>query len=41
MAQNGVFGISGSVHILVYYIIISNQRINFYRVEIIDMGRLH
>ena len=33
------FGLSGNTNILVYYPIISYQRIEVYRIETMDMGR--
>ena len=36
--ERGYFGLLGNDHILVYYPIISYQRIKVYGVEIIDMG---
>ena len=36
----GYFGLLGKAHILVYYNIISYQRIEVYRVETMDMGGL-
>ena len=38
-SDRGYFVLLGNDHILVYYHIISYQRIKFYRVEIMDMGR--
>ena len=38
MAQKGIFGLSRNDHNLVYYPIISYQRIQVYRVEKMDMG---
>ena len=37
-SERGYFGLLGKDHILVYYYIISYQRINVYRVETMDMG---
>ena len=39
MVQKGVFGLLSNAHVLVYYPIISYQRIEVYRVETMDMGR--
>ena len=41
MVQKGVFLTIGETHIFLYYPIISYQRIEFYRVETMDMGILH
>ena len=38
-SERGYFVLLGNVHILVYYPTISYQRIKFYRVETMDMGR--
>ena len=40
MVQKGVFGLLSNAHVLVYYPIISYQRIEVYRVETIYMRRL-
>ena len=40
-SKRGYFGLLGNDHILVHYPIISYQRIKFYRVEIMDMGRFY
>ena len=37
MVQKGIFELLGNDYILVYYPIISYQRINVYRVETMDM----
>ena len=39
VVKRGYFGLLGNGHILVYYPLISYQRINVYRVETMDMGR--
>ena len=41
MVRNGIFWTIGEQKYLVYYPIISYQKINVYRVEIMDMGRSH
>ena len=41
MVQNGIFWIIAEQSYLVYYPIISYQRIKFYSVETIDMGISH
>ena len=38
-SEKGYFGILGNDHILVYYPMISYQRIKFYKVETMDVGR--
>ena len=41
MVLNGIFWTIGEKSYFVYYPIISYQRINFYRVETMYMGRSH
>ena len=41
MVQNGIFWTIGEQSYIVYYPIISYQKIKFYRVETMDMGRSH
>ena len=41
MVQNGIVWTIGEQSYYVYYSIISYQRINVYRVETMDIGRLH
>ena len=41
MVQNGIFWTIGEKLYIVYYPIISYQKIKVYRVETMDMGRSH
>ena len=41
MVQNGIFWTIGEQSYIVYYPIISYQRIKFYRAETMDIGRYH
>ena len=41
MVRNGIFWTIGEQSYIVYYPIISYQKINFYRVETMDMGISH
>ena len=41
MVQNGIFWTIGEELYIVYYPIISYQKIKVYRVETMDMGRSH
>ena len=41
MVQNGIFWTIGEKSYFVYYSIISYQRVNVFRVEIMDMRRYH
>ena len=41
MVQNGIFWTIGEQLYIVYYPIISYQKIKVYRVETMDMGRSH
>ena len=41
MVRNGIFWTIGEQSYIVYYPIISYQRIKVYRVETMDMGRSH
>ena len=41
MVQNGIFWTIGEQSYIVYYPIISYQRIKVYRAETMDMGRSH
>ena len=40
MAQKGYFGVLGNTHILVYYPIVSSQKIEVYMVETLDVGKI-